>query len=107
MKLPILSRRLFLSILFVATAALCWPGSAMASAESSLVLPNLKSQTFWGLNGHTLLTLGIGIALLGIVFGLVIYMQLKQLPVHQSMRDVSELIYETCKTYLLTQGKFI
>ena len=50
---------------------------------------------------------GLLVCLLGLVFGLVIYSQLKNLPVHRSMLEVSELIYETCKTYLLTQGKFI
>src|SRR6476619_4343494 len=50
---------------------------------------------------------GMGVAALGIVFGLVILMQLRNLPVHRSMREISELIYETCKTYLVTQGKFL
>src|SRR5438874_5321081 len=83
------------------------------ASEAGLVLPDLRnpshnpSQTFFGMSGHTLLSIGLGIAALGIVFGMVIYMQLKKLPVHQSMRDVSDLIYETCKTYLLNQGRFI
>ena len=59
------------------------------------------------MNGRTLLMLGLGVCVLGLVFGLVIYSQLKNLPVHASMREISELIYETCKTYLITQGKFI
>ena len=59
------------------------------------------------MNGRTLLQRGLGVCVLGLVFGLVIYAQLKNLPVHQSMREISELIYETCKTYLITQGKFI
>jgi hypothetical protein len=50
---------------------------------------------------------GLVVCLLGLVFGLVIYKQLKNLPVHPSMLEISELIYETCKTYLVTQGKFI
>jgi len=50
---------------------------------------------------------GIGICILGLLFGLAIYMNLKKLPVHRAMREISELIYETCKTYLITQGKFI
>ena len=50
---------------------------------------------------------GMVVAALGIAFGLIILTQLKNLPVHRSMREVSELIYETCKTYLITQGKFI
>ena len=92
--------------LATAITSLLLPGSVRAD-ESDLVLPDLGSQQFLGVNGHLLLTLGLGIALLGIVFGLVIYGQLKRLPVHQSMREVSDLIYETCKTYLLNQGKFI
>src|SRR6185369_17356879 len=60
-----------------------------------------------GYSGHNLLLIGLVICALGLMFGLWIYMQLQKLPVHQSMRDISELIYETCKTYLTTQGKFI
>jgi K(+)-stimulated pyrophosphate-energized sodium pump len=82
------------------------PTAALAS-EADLVLPDLKTQQFFGMSGHTLLALGLVIAALGIVFGLVIYMQLQKLPVHRSMKDVSDLIYETCKTYLLNQGRFI
>ena len=50
---------------------------------------------------------GLGVSALGFVFGIAMYMHLKNLPVHQSMREISELIYETCKTYLLTQGRFL
>ena len=60
-----------------------------------------------GMNGRTMLLGACWSASLGLVFGLVIYAQLKKLPVHKSMREISELIYETCKTYLITQGKFI
>src|SRR5205807_8347135 len=59
------------------------------------------------IDGHRLLTYGLIICVLGLVFGVVIYVQLKNLPVHRAMREISELIYETCKTYLTTQGKFI
>jgi K(+)-stimulated pyrophosphate-energized sodium pump len=90
----------------VAASVLLWPSAAVAS-EADLRLPDLRSQSFFGINGHALLTLGLALAALGIVFGLVIYVQLKKLPVHRSMLEVSDLIYETCKTYLLTQGKFI
>ena len=75
--------------------------------EAALVLPSLDQVDVGGFNGRTLLMGGLGIAVLGIVFGLVILNQLKNLPVHRSMREVSDLIYETCKTYLVTQGKFI
>jgi K(+)-stimulated pyrophosphate-energized sodium pump len=77
--------------------------------EASLKLPDLSSVTFLNgaIDGHKLLLIGIAVCVLGLIFGLVIYSKLKNLPVHKSMLDVSELIYETCKTYLLTQGKFL
>jgi K(+)-stimulated pyrophosphate-energized sodium pump len=76
--------------------------------EASLELPNLSEVTFLnGITGHNLLLVGILISALGLAFGLVIYMQLQRLPVHKAMKEISELIYETCKTYLITQGKFI
>src|SRR5438094_56342 len=75
--------------------------------EASLKIPDLGQMHVGGIAGRTLLTLGLGVCVLGLVFGLVIFNQLKNLPVHESMREISELIYETCKTYLITQGKFI
>jgi K(+)-stimulated pyrophosphate-energized sodium pump len=75
--------------------------------EANLVLPDLGQVEFQGINGRTLLMAGLGVCVLGLAFGLVIYHQLKNLPVHRSMLEISELIYETCKTYLVTQGKFI
>ena len=59
------------------------------------------------MNGHALLMIGLLFCVGGLLFGLAIYVQLKNLPVHRTMREISELIYETCKTYLVTQGKFI
>src|SRR5438477_4160047 len=78
-----------------------------AKTEASLVLPDLDSVSFVGFPGGTLLKAGLFVCLLGMLFGFVMYMQLKNLPVHRSMREISELIYETCKTYLLTQGRFL
>ena len=75
--------------------------------EANLLLPDLSSVSFLGIDGHTLLLGGLVVCALGLVFGLMIFTQLKNLPVHRSMREISELIYETCKTYLITQGKFI
>jgi K(+)-stimulated pyrophosphate-energized sodium pump len=75
--------------------------------EATLKLPDLGQASFVGVNGRTLLMGGLVICLLGLVFGLVIFTQLKNLPVHESMREISELIYETCKTYLINQGKFL
>jgi K(+)-stimulated pyrophosphate-energized sodium pump len=78
-----------------------------AGGEANLVLPDLSSVEFRGINGRTLLLGGLVICALGLGFGLLVFTQLKNLPVHPAMREVSELIYETCKTYLTTQGKFI
>jgi len=76
--------------------------------EASLELPDLSQVTFLnGITGHNLLLIGIVISVLGLAFGLAIYMQLQKMPVHKAMKEISELIYETCKTYLVTQGKFI
>ena len=76
--------------------------------EANLVLPDLGQVTFLGgIDGHTLLLSGLVVSAMGLLFGLIIYAQLKNLPVHASMREVSELIYETCKTYLVQQGKFL
>src|SRR6202167_4711004 len=76
--------------------------------EASLHLPNLDSATFLGgIGGRSLLMFGLIFCALGMVFGLIIYMRLKNMAVHKSMLEVSELIYETCKTYLATQGKFL
>ncbi len=84
------------------------PSHEAGGGEASLVLPDLHQATFLGgINGHSLLVWGLLICALGLLFGLVIYTQLKNLPVHASMREISELIYETCKTYLVTQGKFL
>ena len=80
---------------------------AQAGGEANLVLPDLGLVTVGGYDSRMLLMIGVGISIGGIIFGLVILFQLKNLPVHRSMREISELIYETCKTYLITQGKFI
>ena len=93
----------------VTTLAAALPTYAQhQGGEASLELPDLNSVTFFnGLTGHNLLMVGIVISFLGLGFGLAIYMNLKKLPVHRAMKEISELIYETCKTYLITQGKFI
>src|SRR5579863_362262 len=101
----------------LAVAALLTLGAASALAQSAgeaggeaaLKLPDLSSVSFLNgaIDGHRLLLIGILFCIFGLGFGMVIYMRLKNLPVHRSMREISELIYETCKTYLVTQGKFI
>ncbi|HBW22463.1 MAG: sodium-translocating pyrophosphatase [Elusimicrobia bacterium GWA2_56_46] len=81
-------------------------GAAFAG-EAQLKIPDLSSVSFLGLNGHNLLLGGLVVCVLGVLFGLVQSAQISRLPVHKSMKDISELIYETCKTYLITQGKFL
>jgi K(+)-stimulated pyrophosphate-energized sodium pump len=95
--------------LLAAPAAAAQEAAGHGGGEASLKIPDLNSVQFLGagIPGHTLLLSGLAVCALGLLFGLVIYSQLKRLPVHESMREVSELIYETCKTYLLTQGKFL
>src|SRR5258708_37175278 len=92
-------------LLFNVSAAMAQP--EQVSGEANLKLPDLHSVTFLGIDGHKLLMIGILFCILGLGFGLVIYSRLKNLPVHRSMLEISELIYETCKTYLVTQGKFL
>src|SRR5512140_2192724 len=81
--------------------------TSAAGGEASLVLPDLSSVSFLGMTGRALLMVGLLVCVAGFAFGLVVYEQLRKLPVHQTMREVSELIYATCKTYLGTQIKFI
>ncbi len=89
------------------SAVASWAQAPEAGGEASLKLPDLSQVTFFGIDGHKLLLFGILFCVFGLIFGLTIYMRLKNLPVHRSMREISELIYETCKTYLITQGKFL
>ena len=80
----------------------------LRASEAELKLPDLHQALFLGgISGPTLLMFGLGISALGFVFGIAMYMHLRNLPVHESMLEISELIYETCKTYLMTQGKFL
>ncbi|MEY3894732.1 MAG: hypothetical protein RLZZ214_251 [Verrucomicrobiota bacterium] len=91
------------------TLTLAGAGGALAG-EADLKIPNLDSVTFkslGGMSGHTLMLAGIAVCLLGALFGLMQYKQTKNLPVHASMARVSNTIWETCKTYLFTQGKFL
>jgi len=81
--------------------------SGALASEAELKIPDLSTVSFLGTTGHSLLVWGILICILGMVFGFVQYTQIRNLPVHQSMREISELIWETCKTYLITQGKFL
>ena len=99
--------------LFVALLTLCGislnanAAHAEAHGEMALRLPDFHSVMFLGTTGWNLLAVGLGVCALGLVFGMVIYKQLEGMDVHKSMLEVSELIYATCKTYLVTQIKFI
>src|SRR6202163_4148369 len=104
-------RRRLLTLLFVILGSAIGAPAVLAQpregGEAALKLPDLSQVTFMGIDGHRLLLVGLFFCFLGLMFGLAIFMNLKNLPVHRSMREISELIYETCKTYLVTQGKFI
>ncbi len=103
----LLARRNFLLLGLTAFLSALTAAPAAAS-EANLTLPNFGDVKFLGgIGGDTLLKAGLLVCVLGLLFGMWMYMQLKNLPVHRSMREISELIYETCKTYLVTQGKFI
>ncbi len=119
-----LSLRIVAAALLLISLSLVMPLSAAAQApdtaqqvqaavphhgggEASLILPDLGQVSFGGINARTLLFTGLGVCLVGFLFGLVIYIELKKLPVHRSMREISDLIYETCKTYLIQQGKLL
>ncbi|HVB07908.1 MAG TPA: sodium-translocating pyrophosphatase [Candidatus Acidoferrales bacterium] len=90
-----------------AAAAHAQSSPEAAGGEANLKVPDLSQVSFLGVNGHALLVWGILFCIFGLVFGMAMYVRLKNLPVHRSMREMSELIYETCKTYLITQGKFL
>ncbi len=88
-----------------------WPlGAALpAAGEADLKLPDLDLATFFSgaIGGRALLSFGLLVCVLGLAFGFLAYQQLHKMPVHPSMREISELIYETCKAYLVQQGKFL
>ena len=96
------------TVMILASVAFAQP-SGEVGGEANLKLPDLSSVSFLNnaIDGHKLLMIGILFCIFGLGFGLVIYTRLKNLPVHRAMREISELIYETCKTYLITQGKFL
>ncbi|MEK6553922.1 MAG: sodium-translocating pyrophosphatase [Bdellovibrionota bacterium] len=92
---------------FLATALL---GSSAWAGEADLILPNLDVMfNVHGteISGATILWASMFIAVLGCLFGLVEFFRVKKLPAHKSLLEISELIYETCKTYMVTQGKFL
>src|SRR5256712_1094914 len=90
-----------------ALAAAPAAGQHTGGGEANLIVPDLGQVAVGGMNGRSLLMVGLIVCVLGLLFGIVIFKQLRGLPVHPAMREISELIYETCKTYLITQGKFL
>jgi len=97
-----------LALLLLALVATPLGAQESSGGEANLIIPNLDSATFLGgVGGRSLLMVGLVVSALGFLFGLMIFTRLRNMPVHSSMREVSELIYETCKTYLATQGKFL
>ena len=97
------------TLIFMTTACFAQPAEEAGGGEAALKLPDLSSVSFLNnaIDGHKLLLIGLLFCVFGLGFGMAIFMRLKNLPVHRSMREISELIYETCKTYLVTQGKFL
>jgi K(+)-stimulated pyrophosphate-energized sodium pump len=83
------------------------PGQHMPGGEVNIHLPDLNQGDFLGMTGHQILLSGLVVCVLGLLFGAWTYAGVKRLPVHRSMADISELIYETCKAYLVQQGKFL
>jgi K(+)-stimulated pyrophosphate-energized sodium pump len=75
--------------------------------EVNLRLPDLNQGDFLGFTGHQILLTGLVVCVLGLLFGLMSYSHVKKLPVHRSMAEISELIYETCKAYMVQQGKLL
>src|SRR5580692_144153 len=95
---------------FVLLFVLLLASTGAYASEADIKIPDLTTVNFpslGGVSGVTLMYLGIVICLIGAAFGLVQYKQTKALQVHESMAKVSNTIWETCKTYLFTQGKFL
>jgi K(+)-stimulated pyrophosphate-energized sodium pump len=96
----------FLLVLLAAPALVAQEGHR-PGGEVNLLLPDLNQGDFLGFTGHQILLSGLVVCVLGLLFGLASYRRVKGLPVHRSMADISGLIYETCKAYLVQQGKFL
>jgi K(+)-stimulated pyrophosphate-energized sodium pump len=99
--------RVLVCLLALAAMALPLLAQEQGGGEANLTVPDLNSASFFGVGGRSLLMVGLVVSALGFLFGLTIFVRLRNMPVHIAMREVSELIYETCKTYLATQGKFL
>lgn len=107
-KLPQITLMLFFfALTLTCLLSTTFTSTALFASEAELVLPDLGAVEFLGVSGRVLLGWGLLICVFGALFGFIMMRNLKKLPVHKSMLDISELIYETCKTYLQTQGKFL
>jgi K(+)-stimulated pyrophosphate-energized sodium pump len=82
-------------------------GEHRPGGEVNIQLPDLNQGDFLGMTGHSILMSGLVVCVLGLLFGAWTYTAVKNLPVHRSMADISDLIYETCKAYMIQQGKFL
>jgi K(+)-stimulated pyrophosphate-energized sodium pump len=91
----------------IAAALLALSAGTAAASEAELVIPDLSAVSFHGVSAQALLIVGVVICLFGLGFGVVMFQRVRDMPVHESMAEISKLIYETCKTYLITQGKFL
>lgn len=97
--------------------ALLWRGLVVLGAllgaaplyagEADIILPKLSDVHFGPVTAVHLMVAGLVVCVIGLVFGLIQYRQTKAFPVHESMSAVSQTIWETCKTYLIQQGKFL
>src|SRR5262245_1528418 len=93
----------------VMAAALAASAAPALASESDIKIPDLKSVSFFNgaLSGNAILMIGLAVCALGVIYGWMQYVQTRNLAVHKSMGDVSQIIWETCKTYLFQQGKFL
>ncbi len=89
--------------IFCALAGLFVASMPSMASEANLVVPNLSQHPA----SYNLLLIGIGICIAGLVYGLIEYVGVKNKPAHKSMLEIGNLIFETCKTYLIQQGKFL
>ncbi|MCQ2738588.1 MAG: sodium-translocating pyrophosphatase [bacterium] len=96
-------KKTFLKSLFAFLLTMIFAAPSFAG-EASLVVPNIKEA---GADGYNLLLIGLGVSVIGVIFGLIEFLRVKKVPVHAAMAEVGNTIFETCKTYLIQQGKFL
>src|SRR3954462_6397378 len=97
------------SLQWVATAAAVAIPSVLRASEADINIPNLNAISFFdgALSGRNVLMIGLVVCVFGVIYGWMQYIQTRNLQVHSSMATVSQIIWETCKTYLFQQGKFL